>query len=73
VILPAALPSAAEDRIKVLAESKRLMVQYLTLKVVEEDWHGAADAAMDLRDIESEIKGIEFMRGLRSVPVAHSI
>lgn len=62
------LPAAADDRIKALRQSKRLMVEYLALKVSEEDWHGCADAAMDLRDIENEIKGIEFMRGLKSVP-----
>lgn len=70
MILPGDLPSSAEDRIDVLRHAKRLMVDYLSLKVVEEDWHGCADAAMDLRDIENEIKGIEFMRGLKSVPSA---
>jgi hypothetical protein len=44
------------------------MVEYLKLKMEEEDWHGVQDAGSDLRDIESEIKGIEFMRGLRNVP-----
>lgn len=31
-----------------------LMVQYLLLKVQERDWHGVADAAMDLRELEVE-------------------
>lgn len=35
------------------------MIEYLLLKVKERDWHGVADAAMDLRDIESELIGIE--------------
>jgi hypothetical protein len=30
------------------------MVDYLNLKVREQDWHGVADAAMDLRDIDAE-------------------
>jgi hypothetical protein len=30
---------------------------YLRLKVDEEDWHGVADAAMDLRDMDSERLG----------------
>lgn len=38
----------------------RLMTDYLNLKIKEKDYHGVADAAMDLRDIESEIKGLEF-------------
>lgn len=32
------------------------MIKYLRMKVDEEDWHGVADAAMDLREIEIEIK-----------------
>lgn len=40
-----------------LTQRKDLMIQYLTLKVAEQDWHAVADAAMDLRDIEAEEKG----------------
>jgi hypothetical protein len=69
MILPSSLPTAAEERLKRLGENKAQMVEYLRLKLYEEDWHGCADAAMDIRDIESEIKGIEFMRGLRSQPL----
>lgn len=32
------------------------MAEYLKVKMSEEDWHGVADAAMDLREIEVEIK-----------------
>lgn len=38
-----------------LENKKSKMVDYLTMKVQEEDWHGVADAAMDIRDIESEL------------------
>lgn len=69
-IVPSDLPSAAEDRLKRLKFNRLRMVEYLKLKMEEEDWHGVQDAGSDLRDIESEIKGIEFMRGLRSVPDA---
>lgn len=31
---------------------KKTMKEYLQMKVNEEDWHGVADAAMDLREIE---------------------
>lgn len=30
-----------------------LYIRYLELKVKERDWHGVADAAMDLREIEA--------------------
>ena len=31
----------------------------MALKAFEEDWHGVMDAAADLRDIDSELKGLE--------------
>lgn len=37
----------------------RIMVQYLQLMVARGDWHGVADAAMDLREIEAEQRGVE--------------
>lgn len=41
------------------AERKQIMLEYLKLKLAEEDFHGIADAAMDLRDIASEKLGYE--------------
>ena len=35
------------------------MKDYLQLKFDEEDWHGVADAAMDIREIVSELKCIQ--------------
>lgn len=35
------------------------MVQYLLLKVEERDWHGVADAAMDLREMEAKLELLE--------------
>lgn len=35
------------------------MIKYLELKVEEQDWHGVADAAMDLREIDSAILTLE--------------
>lgn len=40
-----------------LDERRSKMIQYLLLKVDEQDWHGVADAAMDLRDIDAEELG----------------
>ena len=47
------------NRLRALAERKRLMIPYLLSKVEEQDWHGVQDAASDLRDIEAEVKGLE--------------
>ena len=49
-----------------LKDRKNKMIEYLLLKVKEEDWHGVADAAMDIRDIESEKLGAEKVIGLQS-------
>lgn len=35
------------------------MREYLVMKVKENDWHGVADAAMDMRDIENKLLGIQ--------------
>lgn len=42
-----------------LIERKSKMIEYLLLKVDEQDWHGVADAAMDLRDLESYLLALE--------------
>jgi hypothetical protein len=34
------------------AQQRSVMIAYLTMKVGQHDWHGVADAAMDLRDLE---------------------
>ncbi len=35
---------------------REILIQYLKMKVEERDWHAVADAAMDLRELEVEIK-----------------
>lgn len=35
-----------------LDEKRSTLIAYLRLKVEEEDWHGVADAACDLREVE---------------------
>lgn len=32
----------------------RVMIEYLLVMVARNDWHGVADAAMDLREMEAE-------------------
>jgi hypothetical protein len=33
-------------------ERKKKLIDYLLMKVTEEDWHGVSDAANDLRELE---------------------
>lgn len=40
-------------------KSKKLLVDYIKLKLEEEDWHGASDACCDLRDLEWYHRGLE--------------
>ena len=51
---------AQEMAVRRIWLKKRLdrMKSYLELKVDEEDWHGIADAAMDIREIVAEIRCI---------------
>lgn len=49
---------AEKNRLKLdgeLLSRHTRMVEYLKLKVEEQDWHGVADAAMDLREIEAKL------------------
>lgn len=34
----------------------KLMEDYLNMKVRQRDWHGVADASMDLREMEAKLK-----------------
>lgn len=35
-------------------QKKKIYIEYLLLKVQEEDWHGVSDAANDLRVLEAK-------------------
>lgn len=35
-------------------KQKEILVQYLYVKIAQEDWHGVADAAMDIREMEAK-------------------
>jgi len=39
------------------SERRAVLIKYLKLKVQEEDWHGVADAANDLREMDAEERG----------------
>lgn len=38
-----------------LIKQRDRLVEYLKLKVEMNDWHGVADAAMDLREVEAQM------------------
>lgn len=33
---------------------RRVLLKYMKMKVADKDWHGVADAAMDMRELEAE-------------------
>jgi len=39
-----------------LLKAKENLIGYLLQKVEAEDWHGCADAAMDLREVEAKLE-----------------
>jgi len=43
-----------EVMIPCLMTDKEVMIEYLFLKIRQEDWHGVADAAMDIREMEAK-------------------
>ena len=42
--------------IKNLERRKEVMIDYMRVKIQEEDWHGVSDAAMDIREMETEMR-----------------
>lgn len=42
--------------IESLEKQKEILLNYLYSKIYAEDWHGVADAAMDLREIEAKLQ-----------------
>ena len=49
-------PVTMTQKLYNLLAKKAVMIDYLQMKVNEQDWHGVADAAMDLRELEVAIK-----------------
>ena len=37
-------------------EQRRILIEYLHVMIARCDWHGVADVAMDLRELEAEQK-----------------
>ena len=45
-----------DARVLELLDHKQQLINYLLSKVKAADWHGVADAAMDLRELDAQIK-----------------
>lgn len=44
------------DTIERLTKRRTITIQDLLVKAENEDWHGVADAAMDLREIDAKLE-----------------
>lgn len=47
------------SRIVSAEDQKDILIDYLLVKVQQEDWHGVADAAMDIRELEAKFPGLK--------------
>jgi len=47
------------DVVDELQNMKTTLLVYLQAKVKAEDWHGVADAAMDLREIDAKLSVLQ--------------
>ncbi len=45
--------------ISVLQTHKQTLIEYLLMKVKQQDWHGVSDAANDIRELDAQIKTIQ--------------
>ena len=53
-------PTRREARIAFLERKREATKADLLMKYEDADWHGVQDCGSDLRDIESELKGLRF-------------
>lgn len=51
-----------KDMTLLLERHLREMEDYLALKVEQCDWHGVADAAMDIREIEAKLSVLRVVK-----------
>lgn len=54
--------NVAEEKTR-LTREKQGMTEYLKLKLAQEDWHGVADAAMDIRELVAKLDLLEELDG----------
>lgn len=52
-------PATLEHKIRSTKEQLASHEAYMIQKIKARDWHGVADAAMDIREFEAELKVLE--------------
>lgn len=52
-VVPKATPN---DLLQQLSERKKGLITYAKMKIDAEDWHGVADAMMDVREVDAQIQ-----------------
>lgn len=52
------LPWSLEYKLKLRQAWRQTIVEYMRSCMEREDWHGVADAANDLRELDAEIRGL---------------
>lgn len=50
---------SVEVAIGILKGDREIMIMYLKMKTLEEDWHGVCDAANDIRVIEAKLEALK--------------
>jgi hypothetical protein len=53
-----------------LVASRKSLMDYLLQKHQQEDWHGVADAAMDLREIDAKLELLDDVGSTPTLPGA---
>ena len=43
---------------RILHGRREVLIEYLTMKTDEQDWHAVADAAMDLRELDARLEAL---------------
>lgn len=51
----AKLPTATQ-----LNQLREELISYMRMKITHEDWHGVADAAMDLREVDAKLEMLDW-------------
>ena len=59
VDLPDRNPMDRWVRIQQLEERLLVLTQYMRSQMAERDWHGVMDCAVDCRDVEAELRGLQ--------------
>jgi len=45
-----------ESRTQTLSGARKILIEYIYMKLEKQDWHAVSDAANDLRELDVELK-----------------